>query len=1265
MVYRDGYGDRKARPLDGRSDSQFAIQPATRELSELELRVAGWSPEEAADQVVAIAAGKLREGAHYHSSLALQPFQSFLREYFGAYSKSSQVQIEFPDHVLVLGEQGMARALSVPRNGEAFRSKFIESFPLGPQRDEGVLHNTLADKRVTGYGTFQIVEGSYSIPDDKKLVPFEAGAKIVREALRASGEDLIIPYTAHDPDPVRAWSLLQVNPVVQPAVPGISAELRSQVIFLIPGSLIAGADFMETVMGNAGDPNRLVQDLGMDPLHWTGTRHLFVVNPELSNRLTKQDLGLPNRAEVEERYSDARDDGEKRYLQKLLDDSQCWDSPDEPYHGGKPFKMVVRMGDTSVTVIAGDYFGYLKKSVKAEGISLPANLIGAEEEHAGGTVATARVNLGHSHRHRPDKSLPNRDLSFVEDMLGDRFTPQEGYGVDRFLNSREKRVIYVPSRTKFEIDPSASGSAGTITLPDGSTISHQDHVLLPGNVYVFPDGRSLTLEKLPEMEEWSLVGSLAEGIFCHKPCTVSGGGKSEISKSLSDRITSRPFHVADFEMDIEKARALLSDKTRKEIFGSRYRDPEKNHGENSRPILSERRSLGSVIKLLTPDPEYTAEYNEWLGTIPHHVRELMFVVKNLYDPEVPSMREDPFQHFTVDIVDGRPATTLKFRRKLDHSPETVMVRELRVGFDQNGEERKFSLRPDFAAVTKLQREDDISGTITVPGEAIREFLPRGFVEHWENRIGSLPSVKIAKNCELFHFQRPDDAKERGRAAKDEQNLAEGHLIPGGNFVVNFEPQEGGSERAKARLREMLEVQEYTPPVQEMLHRHAAAGDDSFFAVWPDRARIRRNEDGTPLLSSEDKPNTPQRTSNPRYLESSVFLEDPAQFEVPDICRHLARGIPVGKPAVEPVEFVAQGQRFAGSEPYTDLATGEQKMTDPFVINGPLVYLPPVERLMSDVASLTTKSVAVDGGAGTEKALTKGMFNPMSYLYDIEASVASMLLTRQDTFVSAAGNVGMTKVDHDVSYLIPELAAKMSPQERSAEWLIENRYLEKVPNFEALVDGEHRTVDMGRCGYRITERFREHYLGRIFSRPDAVFTNEQLRPEQTHPDLVAKSVENMKTAQRRVALEFFKDGTIEAASEPVKALLHIMAYGEWKREDGTVLKEGDPELERMFTTDYFLKSPQYQARLDALQISRVEYLDKAVAHLSKALESGNGHPVPKGDERRKLEERLAEAKVELERAASEEYRKQLTGMVGIHPELAHARAKRDALAEEVA
>src|SRR6202043_3073848 len=105
------------------------------------------------------------------------------------------------------------------------------------------------------------------------------------------------------------------------------------------------------------------------------------------------------------------------------------------------------------------------------------------------------------------------------------------------------------------------------------------------------------MEQHPGSPSWRLIGMAAEGAVCHKPCTVSGGGKSEISKSLVDFMHFGPIFVADPDKDFQ-----LLDEIFNRDYSDRYRadSPERpDYAKRaSRPILDRQRSLGSVIKLL-------------------------------------------------------------------------------------------------------------------------------------------------------------------------------------------------------------------------------------------------------------------------------------------------------------------------------------------------------------------------------------------------------------------------------------------------------------------------------------------------------------------------------------------------------------------------------------------------------------------------------------------------------------------------------------------
>jgi phosphoenolpyruvate carboxykinase (diphosphate) len=56
---------------------------------------------------------------------------------------------------------------------------------------------------------------------------------------------------------------------------------------------------------------------------------------------------------------------------------------------------------------------------------------------------------------------------------------------------------------------------------------------------------------------WRLVGTRPCGTLCHKPCTVSGGGKSEISKSIASSLIEGPVFVPDYHRDMEAVPEIL------------------------------------------------------------------------------------------------------------------------------------------------------------------------------------------------------------------------------------------------------------------------------------------------------------------------------------------------------------------------------------------------------------------------------------------------------------------------------------------------------------------------------------------------------------------------------------------------------------------------------------------------------------------------------------------------------------------------------------
>ena len=96
-----------------------------------------------------------------------------------------------------------------------------------------------------------------------------------------------------------------------------------------------------------------------------------------------------------------------------------------------------------------------------------------------------------------------------------------------------------------------------------------------------------------------------------------------------------------------------------------------------------------------------------------------------------------------------------------------------------------------------------------------------------------------------------------------------------------------------------------------------------------------------------------------------------------------------------------------------------------------------ELFMEFICSMTGKSPSTTG-AGSEGALTKGPFNALPPIIDLNNALVSFMLTGHHGFVTAAGYVGpKVRVDHDVSLLVPEVWCRMSPEERDPKFLIAN------------------------------------------------------------------------------------------------------------------------------------------------------------------------------------------------------------------------------------
>jgi hypothetical protein len=303
-----------------------------------------------------------------------------------------------------------------------------------------------------------------------------------------------------------------------------------------------------------------------------------------------------------------------------------------------------------------------------------------------------------------------------------------------------------------------------------------------------------------------------------------------------------------------------------------------------------------------------------------------------------------------------------------------------------------------------------------------------------------------------------------------------------------------------------------------------------------------------------------------------------------------------------------------------------------------------ELFMEFIASMTGKSPSTTG-AGSEGALTKGPFNALPPIVDLNNALVSCLLTGQSAYLTSAGYVGpRIRVDHDVSLLVPEIWCRMTPEEQNASYLIREGCLERCEDFQH----KGQTVFASRLGYRITRRFVRTFFGRMFNHPHVVFPEEMLRPEVQDPDIFADALDNIVSTQRRVAVNYFEDGSIDAACPPLKALLHIMRDNEYR---GQGLQ--DPEIRRLFTRDYLLSSDWYLDRLRTKQQVDSKLWQRHIDYLERFLRKTNY-----ADEAARLQisSRLRRVKQSLAEVAKESYLKRLEGTIGADPYVATPRRR---------
>ena len=464
---------------------------------------------------------------------------------------------------------------------------------------------------------------------------------------------------------------------------------------------------------------------------------------------------------------------------------------------------------------------------------------------------------------------------------------------------------------------------------------------------------------------------------------------------------------------------------------------------------------------------------------------------------------------------------------------------------------------------------------------------------------------MVANCESHLFQRPDEAIVRGYDKGAELDLVSNNV-----FLTNYELLK--KEDAIEIFEDTINFDKYTQPVKDLIISVVESPNDEEYFALPSHTRIVKGEP----------------TKNPRYLERNIFINETEDSYLGEVGVRLFRKINAEEPVINVVNAVLPGRR---NNPI-DKKAGIR----PLAVYNPIHYQETPELFMDFICSLTGKSPSTTG-AGSEGALTKGPFNMLTPTTDLNNALLSHILTESNAFSTAAGYVGGdNKVDHDISLLIPEIWARLVPEDRDPKALIANGSLEKMEDFQ--YDG--KKVLASRLGYRITSTFSLRCLNRIFDEPNAVFNEKMLKPELQGMEDFVDGIANIVEAQEKVALRYFEDGSIDSAIPPLKILLHMMAYGSYEGKELS-----DPELRSYFEREYVINSDWYKERLKLKQQKDIAFYTKQINYLESFMQDSNNTLIVAELD---LNNRLETVKGLCKEAKSKQYLKSLVGTIGTDP-----------------
>ncbi len=273
----------------------------------------------------------------------------------------------------------------------------------------------------------------------------------------------------------------------------------------------------------------------------------------------------------------------------------------------------------------------------------------------------------------------------------------EGYAVDK----KYPDIIYVPEDAQFDLHKQTSFLA-----------RRQDRARHQVAARKRPtSGLPATRSAWKSPARTAPGGSSArspKARFATNPAPFPAAANRKFPNPSPTPILTGPVFVADFKKDFDQVAELIE-----RDYSGRFKDPTRT---DPRTILSAERSLGSVIKLLTPDErDYKPGIQRLAGERPAIPQGTRLRREALLQAGVGRALARPFQR-------GHHQRQAGNELKCDN--RKLVTTYLRVGFDTDGSWRTFGLRKDFHPAVKIQIEDDITASVVVPPGALERLARR-------------------------------------------------------------------------------------------------------------------------------------------------------------------------------------------------------------------------------------------------------------------------------------------------------------------------------------------------------------------------------------------------------------------------------------------------------------------------------------------------------------------------------------------------------------